>query len=178
MLVKLYALPDDAALVAELRERRVEIRQAHPSEKRIIAAWVREHFTESWAAGCETALEQRPVTCYIAVKKGAPKAAPSSPYEQPPETLLGFACYDAGVKGMFGPEGVHEDYRGQGIGEALLLACLHAMAAERYAYAVVGWAGPVEFYAKTVGATIIPDSEPGIFRGRLSASPEQAAEDR
>jgi hypothetical protein len=41
------------------------------------------------------------------------------------------------------------------------------MRAETYAYAIIGWAGPVEWYARTVGATVIPDSEPGIFHGGL-----------
>ncbi len=39
-----------------------------------------------------------------------------------------------------------------------------------YAYAVIGWAGPTEFYEKTVGATIIEGSEPGIFRGPLKGA--------
>jgi hypothetical protein len=38
---------------------------------------------------------------------------------------------------------------------------------DNYAYAIIGWAGPVEWYRKVVGATIIPDSEPGPFRGKL-----------
>jgi hypothetical protein len=33
--------------------------------------------------------------------------------------------------------------------------------------AIIGWAGSLEFYQKTVGATLIEDSEPGIFRGEL-----------
>ena len=71
------------------------------------------------------------------------------------------------AKGVFGPVGVREDRRGGGIGTALLLTCLHAMAGQRYAYAVIGWAGPAEWYARTVGATIIEGSEPGVFRGPL-----------
>jgi len=43
MLVKLYALPEVTSLLAELEKAGVEIRQAHPSEKRIIAEWVRHH---------------------------------------------------------------------------------------------------------------------------------------
>jgi predicted N-acetyltransferase YhbS len=91
-----------------------------------------------------------------------------NPYDLPPEVLLGFACYDVASKGMFGPIGVREDYWRRGIGKALLLTCLHAMAMEGYAYAVIGSAGPAEFYAKTVGATVIAGSEPGISRGRLT----------
>lgn len=38
---------------------------------------------------------------------------------------------------------------------------------ESYAYAIIGWAGPVESYQRTVGAVLIADSEPGPFRGEL-----------
>jgi GNAT superfamily N-acetyltransferase len=68
---------------------------------------------------------------------------------------------------MFGPTGVHPAYRGRGIGAAVLVATLRAMADEGYMYAVIGWVGPAEFYARTVGATLIPDSEPAGFRGPL-----------
>ncbi len=171
MLVRLYAIPDVTPLLVDLTERGVEIRQAQPTEKRVIAEWTRQHFTVSAAAECEAAIEQRPISCYIAVKKqtgGPPRA---NPYDLPPEMLLGFACYDVVSRGMFGPEGVRADRRGQGIGKALLLTCLHAMKAERYAYAVIGWAGPTEFYAKAVGATLIEGSEPGIYRGPLIGEP-------
>jgi hypothetical protein len=36
-----------------------------------------------------------------------------------------------------------------------------------YAYAIVGGAGPTDFYTKTIGAIPIPDSSPGIDRDRL-----------
>ncbi len=168
MLVRLYTLPEVATLSADLKRKDIEIRQGHPAEKHIIADWVRQHFQDSWAVGCEVGLEQRPVSCYIAIKKTEGNAQGDNPYDLPPEILLGFACYDVASKGMFGPIGVREDYRGQGIGKALLLTCLHAMVTQGYAYAVIGWAGSTEFYATTVGATIIEDSEPGIFRGGLT----------
>lgn len=167
MLVKLYDLPELAPVLAGQKANGVEIRQAHPDEKYKIAGWVGEYIKRDWAVGCEVALEQRPPTCYIAFEKDASHAASANPYDLPSETLLGFAAYDVVAKGMFGPIGVREDRREEGIGTALLLTCLYAMAAERYAYAVVGWAGPAEWYARTVGATIIEGSEPGVFRGAL-----------
>jgi hypothetical protein len=36
-----------------------------------------------------------------------------------------------------------------------------------YAYAVIGDVGPSAFYERTVGATAIPNSEPGIYAGLL-----------
>jgi GNAT superfamily N-acetyltransferase len=167
MLVKLYDLPDAAPYLARLRKIDVAMRQGAPTEKRVISDWVRDHFEESWAACCEVALGRFPISCYIAVETSPGNGIAEDPYALAPEVLVGFACYDADVKGMFGPLGVHEDYRRRGIGTALLLMCLHAMRAERYAYAIVGWAGPTGFYANTVGATIIEGSEPGVFRGPL-----------
>ena len=84
------------------------------------------------------------------------------------QLLLGFACYDTARKNFFGPTGVDEAERGQGIGTALLLAALHAMRDDGYMYGIIGWAGPVGYYEKTVGAAVIPDSEPpGSYRGML-----------
>ncbi len=168
MLVKLYALPELAPSLAKVREIGIEIRQGAPPERSIISSWVKHYFQESWTAACEVALLRHPVSCYIAVKRDPTHVPSQDPYDAPSEVLLGFACFDADVKGMFGPMGVREDHRCRGIGTALLLTCLHAMRAERYAYVVIGWAGPTEFYAKTVGATEIDGSEPGIFRGRLT----------
>jgi ribosomal protein S18 acetylase RimI-like enzyme len=167
MLVKLYTLPEIAPLIAQLKAGDIDVRQAAASEKRIVTNWVRHHFSETWAAECEAAIEQRPVCCYIAVEKSQTHASNDTPYALPAEKLVGFACFDATAKGMFGPTGVQDEYRGRNIGKALLLACLHVMATRGYAYAVIGWAGPTEFYSKAVGATIIEGSEPGIYRGPL-----------
>jgi hypothetical protein len=41
-----------------------------------------------------------------------------------------------------------------------------------YVYAIIGAAGPVRFYQKSVGAIIIPDSEPGIYTDLLKAKDE------
>jgi len=174
MLVKLYALPEVNHYLKALDQEGIEIRKPHPAEKYILSEWVRQHFSDSsWAIGCEVALENRPVSCYLAVKKNQVPVPSEDPYDLPDEVLIGFACYDVGNKGMFGPLGVHVNYRRQGIGTTLLLACLHAMKEEGYAYAAIGWVASEDFYANAVGATVIPDSEPGIFRGRLVGSVSQ-----
>jgi GNAT superfamily N-acetyltransferase len=94
-----------------------------------------------------------PLACFVAVERT--------------DTLVGFACYDATCRDFFGPELVAESVRGRGVGTALLLAALHAMRAEGYAYAIIGWASSVDFYRKTVGATAIEGSTPGIYRPTL-----------
>lgn len=169
MLVRLYSLRPMGSLVEKLGSEGIVIRRAHPSETGVIVPWVRENFHEKWAAETRGALENRPVTCFIATALLAVPEPSDDPYNLPPERLIGFACYDIISKGMFGPEGVQSEHRGRGIGKALLLASMHAMANDGYAYAVIGWVGPAEFYKKTVGATPIENSEPGIFRGPLVA---------
>lgn len=166
MLVKLYTLPELAPVLTDLRTRGVLIRKANATERYVVADWVRQHFAESWALAADIATGFQSGNCYIAVEPDAAHT-PTDAYDLPSETMLGFACFDVDVKGMFGPIGVREDQRNRGIGKGLLLACLHAMAADKYAYAIIGWVGPVEFYVDAVGATMIEDSEPGIFRGGL-----------
>jgi GNAT superfamily N-acetyltransferase len=155
MLVKLYTLPDVEEVLAQQRKAGREIRQALPLEKHIVVEWVKNTFDVYWANECDVAFARQPVSCFITIENGQ---------------LLGFACYDATYKNFFGPIGVSEQCRGQGIGKALLLACLHAMKAEGYAYAIIGGVGPVEFYAKTVGAVEIEGSTPGIYRDRLRSN--------
>ena len=106
------------------------------------------------------------MTCFIAVEPVLSQPAG----QRPADRLLGFACYDVAGRGVFGPTGVQEDYRGRGLGAGLLLACLHAMRAERYAYAIIGEAGPVDFYRKTVGAVVIEGSDMGTARRTLRGS--------
>lgn len=168
LLVKLYNLPPQDELRARLRAAGIEIRRAHPAEKGAIADWARARFSERWADECQGALEQRPVTCFIAVEHRKLAEPATDPYVQGAEKLVGFACYDIVARGMFGPEAVDEAYRGRAIGKALLLAALHDMRSLGYAYAVIAWAGPVDFYGRCVGATIIEGSEPGPFRGPLT----------
>jgi hypothetical protein len=36
-----------------------------------------------------------------------------------------------------------------------------------YGYAIIGWAGPVEFFKKTVGAIEIPGSEGSVYKNMV-----------
>ena len=158
LLVKLYTLPEVAPEIARLRHSGIDIRRAIAPEKRVVANWTHAHFSILWASEVDVAFSRSPVSCWVAGDD---------------RTCVGFACYDATCKGFFGPTGVDETYRGRGIGKALLLACLHDMAAQGYGYAIIGAAGPVDFYKQSVGAIEIPDSSPGIYRGMLR-DPEKA----
>jgi hypothetical protein len=152
MLVRLYDLPDASARLAALRKGGIDVRRALAPEKHVVVSWVREHFSEGWASECEVSFGRLPVSCFRA---------------QRGQELLGFACYDATAKAFFGPTGVLVGERKHGIGTALLLVTLHAMAAEGYAYGIIGWAGPADFYAKAVGAVPIAGSTPGVFANLL-----------
>ena len=166
LLVKLYQLPDASARLAALSARGISVRAAAPTEGDLVARWVTKHFNESWGRAAGIAALRHPSTCYLAIEQHEGHTA-THPYDLPPETLVGFACYDSDVLGMFGPIGVHPDRQDRGIGTALLHRTLRGMAEEGYAYAIIGWAGPVDWYAREVGATLIEGSEPGPFRGSL-----------
>ncbi len=169
LLVKLYTLPDAASALAALAAASIQVRRANTWEKHFLANWVLERFGEVWSHGCQVALEQRPVTCFVAVAPVSGQPAG----QRPADALLGFGCYDVAGRGIFGPTGVQADQRRRGISTGLLLACLHAMRAEGYAYAIIGQAGPVDFYARTVGATVIEGSETGTARRPLSDTDSQ-----
>jgi GNAT superfamily N-acetyltransferase len=148
LLVRLYELPDIAPAYAALARIGVRVRRPEPWERAPAGRFVREHFTPGWAAEFDSAFAVRPASTFIASER---------------DQVVGFACYDCTRRNFFGPTGVAQAARGRGIGHALLLACLHAMRDAGYAYAIIGGAGPVEFYARTVGATEIAGSVPGIY---------------
>ncbi len=154
MLVKLYTLPPLEPAVSRQREAGIDIRRALAPEKHIVVDWMRRHWSPGWTSEVDTSFAGRPIGCFVAVEG---------------EALVGFGCYDTTMRNFFGPTGVLEAYRGRGIGFALLLVCLHAMAADGYGYAIIGAAGPVDFYSKAVGALAIDDSWPGVYRGILRA---------
>jgi len=155
MLVRLYDLPDYHELLLKLRAEGVVIRPALALEKDIVVEWVGQTFSSLWGTECEKGFFNSPVSTFIAIENGV---------------LIGFASYDATKRGFFGPTGVREDRRGRQIGKVLLWACLDAMNALDYGYAVIGGVGPAEFYAKAVGATLIDGSTPGIYAGILTKS--------
>ncbi len=166
LLVRLYDLPPLAPAVEALDREGVEIRRALPGERPQVTKFAREHGSEGWAAECEAAFARLPLACFVAAERSAEKTSDAK-LPLASHTLIGFACYEATCRDFFGPELVHPDARGRGVGKALLLAALHAMRAEGYAYAIIGWASSVDFYRKAVGATVIEGSEPGIYAPRL-----------
>jgi GNAT superfamily N-acetyltransferase len=148
MLVKLYDLPAQPPSPPE----NTIIRRALATERPTVVRWVRWHFGAGWAAECETAFVRMPLSGFIALRG---------------KQLVGFCVYDCTARGMLGPIGVAAPQQRRGIGRALLLAALEDMRANGYAYAVVGWVDEQIFFQRVAGATPIPDSDPGLYRGML-----------
>lgn len=151
MLVKLYNLKPDNNY-EDLCNKGITIRRALPPEKHCVISFVEDKFSRHWASECDVAFSNKPVSCYIAIKN---------------KKVIGFACYEATCRDFFGPTGVDNDYRSLGIGKSLLIKSLEAMKEMGYGYAIIGGAGPLEFYAKAVQAEAIEGSVPGIYEGIL-----------
>lgn len=103
------------------------------------AAFARAYFSEGWRQEVADAAAFEPIPLFIA-RDGA--------------EIVGFAAYDVTGYGRFGPTGTRPDYRHRGIGRALCRLCLLDMRARGDDVAHIGWAGPIAFYARAVGARI------------------------
>ncbi len=152
MLVPLLKLPPHESLIADLREQGIVVRRAFPFESTAIRAFIAKNFSTGWADEVEPCYARQPISLYIAVKEGK---------------VIGFGAYEATRRNFFGPTGVLETERKNGIGKALLLACMAGLRDMGYAYAIIGGVGPAAFYEKAVGAALIPDSTPGIYTDML-----------
>jgi predicted N-acetyltransferase YhbS len=145
-------------LASRVEDTPATIRVALPPELHLIQAWVREHFSQYWVSEVTVAMAHQPPGCLVAVVDGQ---------------LVGFACFDATARGFFGPTGVAESHRGRNIGLALFYHTLAAMKAQGYAYAIIGSAGPVDFYVKAVGAVPIEADGEDIYQGLLRVPPRR-----
>jgi predicted N-acetyltransferase YhbS len=152
MLVKLYELPDLEPVVKAQAEKGVAIRRAIPHEMALILEFVETEFNRGWRCECEISFNTMPPRCFIAEKD---------------EKVVGFAVYDSVWKGYFGPTGVGTAHRQGGIGTTLLLATLHEMRRKGYGYGIIGLTASPEYYEKTVKATAIEGSKPGMFKGMI-----------
>jgi mycothiol synthase len=113
-----------------------EIRRAHADEQPLLDA-VAADFGGAWPWEVARALEHEPAGVHVAMKDGA---------------YCAFAAHDGNNRGLgwFGPTGTWPAHRGQGLGEALLLACLVDVGVE-HARCEVAWIGPRPFYDKVAG---------------------------
>ena len=144
LLVNLLKLPP----LEDTPAQKFTVRRAQPFELSAVRTFVEVNFSTNWADEISVGFARQPITVYIAIIK---------------DEIVGFAAYECTRRGFFGPTGVAEAAQSKGIGRALLLSSLWSLREMGYVYAIIGAAGPVRFYQKTVGAIIIPGSEPGIY---------------
>ena len=113
-----------------------EIRRARPDEHALLDA-VASEFGGAWPFELARALGHVPAGVHVALKDG---------------TYCAFAAHDGNNRGLgwFGPTGTWPAHRGQGLGEALLLACLVDVGTA-HACCEVAWIGPRPFYDKVAG---------------------------
>jgi predicted N-acetyltransferase YhbS len=152
LLVHLSKLPPLTPLLAELKNHGIRIRRAQPFEISALRTFIEQEFSRSWADEVSVGFANKPVSVFIATIDGK---------------IVGFAAYECTRRSFFGPTGVSKTQQGRGVGTALLIASLQGLSEMGYAYGIIGGAGPVEFYQKTVGAIVIADSTPGIYTDLL-----------
>jgi GNAT superfamily N-acetyltransferase len=152
MLVPLLTVPPSAPLIEELKSEGIVIRRAHPFELTPLREFCAKNFAVAWADEAAAGLVYKPVTTFIAVED---------------KKIVGFGSYECTRRNYFGPTGVAESHRKRNIGKALLLACLEGLRDMGYVYAIIGGAGPVDFYARCVNATVIPIAGDGIYTDML-----------
>ncbi len=148
MLVRLYDLQDGSSYIRRAAELGFAVRRAEAWEPERMRCFIEGQFGRLWAVEAGRAFIHSPITAYLALKG--------------PE-IVGFGAYECTRRGFFGPTGVREDLRGNGLGAALLFRCLESMREMGYAYAVIGGVGPAAFYEKVCGAFVIPGSETGVY---------------
>jgi GNAT superfamily N-acetyltransferase len=152
MLVNLLTLPPVEPLIDGLRAAGIVVRRAQPFELSPVRQFIEKNFALPWADEASVGFANKPISVFIAHRE---------------EQILGFAAAECTRRAFFGPTGVLEGERGKGVGKALLIAGLHALRDMGYVYGIIGGVGPSEFYAEAVGATVIPNSTPGIYADRL-----------
>jgi len=148
LLVNLLKLPD----LEPLSDKTLVIRRAQPFELTAVRNFITDNFSESWADEVSVGFASKPISVFIATSD---------------RHVVGFAAYECTRRAFFGPTGVAEGAREKGIGKALLIHALRGLREMGYVYAIIGAAGPVDFYKAAVGAFVIPESEPGVYEDLL-----------
>lgn len=136
--LKEYSLPT-------LPVSKITFRKAKQSDAVCLKNFIEKDFGNGWLNSIENGFDQEDIPIFIALEG---------------QRIIGFACFNVvrRKKGVFGPMGTSLSNRIQGIGYTLLHYCLSEMKEIGYEYAVIGEAGPIEFYEKTCNAVVIPKS--------------------
>lgn len=125
------------ALAARCGERGYAIRRVRADEIDALSAAISIGFGGAWPFEIERAAAGSPSGLHVAERAGR---------------IAAFAAHDGNNRGLgwFGPAGTWPEHRGQGLGEALLIACL-ADVAECHPRTEIAWIGPRDFYQRALG---------------------------
>ncbi len=143
MIVRLEDLPDPGPIERRLAKEGYVVERATLAHRPKLAAFIEKHFSERWALQTAATFSRQPISLFVALSG---------------KEVVGFAAYDCSYRSYFGPTGVREELRGQGVGAALRLRTLEDMATQAYKWAIIGEVDPVAFYQKVCGAVVIPGS--------------------
>lgn len=137
LIVNLYEKDYLKDTNVELKNKDIKIKRLLSPNADALVEFVKTHFSLGWASEVKAGIYKPHPTCFVATHEG---------------NIIGFACYDATAKGYFGPTGVNPEYRGNNVGQVLLLTTLEAMKEAGYGYAVIGAVGEKVqgFYARYV----------------------------
>ncbi|MER1957155.1 MAG: GNAT family N-acetyltransferase [Solibacillus sp.] len=120
-------------------------RRAQPLDHAALIDFVKTHFGAGWLESIDNGFTYEEIPIFLAFEG---------------ENIIGFASFDVtrNRKGIFGPMGTQKTIRSHKVGYTLLHLALNEMNDIGYEYAVLGEAGPLEFYEKACGAVVIPKS--------------------
>ncbi|WP_416150270.1 GNAT family N-acetyltransferase [Salipaludibacillus sp. HK11] len=138
MIVSLRSYSFPAIRITDITYRRAE-----QNDVISLINFIIKEFGNGWIDSIENGFLKDKISIYIALDD---------------KEIVGFACFDVvrNKKGLFGPMGTAHSKKVQGIGYGLLHMCLREMKEKGYEYAVIGEAGPLEFYEKACNAVVIP----------------------
>ena len=130
-------VPGSAQRALDRHDIGATVRRAELADWPGLEQMIATEFDETWRHETEVALHRERPTAFVATAD---------------DRFVGFACHGVYRTDWFGPTATIPDYRGGGIGEALLRLCLDDMAAAGIATATINWIGPMSFYSRSVGA--------------------------
>jgi len=138
LIVYLDQIKEDESLENE------DIRKVGEEDRETLQKFIEKEFRARWMKHINHAFDH--------------KLEPSIYVYEENNEIVGFACFDVvrGKKGLFGPMGTAKHLRSKGVGVKLLGKCMFEMKKVGYETAIIGEAGPIEFYQKVLGARVMP----------------------